>query len=209
MKLVCLGDSITDCGRLWEYPPLGNGYVKCMSQLAEEQKHALHFQNCGVDGFTIARLLENAPDYARLSADIITILIGINDIGLMMNTGRTTAQKDQMLSECIERYRHLLSALSDNNPQKRKTTQIILMEPFIFPYPEEFRLWMPYVKKMSQEIKALAGHFRFPYVLLQDTLIDAGETFGWNHITIDGIHLTAKGHQLLALKLWKQILVYA
>ena len=27
-RLLCLGDSITDCGRLFLNPPLGNGYVQ-------------------------------------------------------------------------------------------------------------------------------------------------------------------------------------
>ena len=32
-RLLCLGDSITDCGRLFSADPSGNGYVKILSGL--------------------------------------------------------------------------------------------------------------------------------------------------------------------------------
>ena len=32
-KIVFIGDSITDCGRRDQYPPLGNGYVQIVANL--------------------------------------------------------------------------------------------------------------------------------------------------------------------------------
>ena len=83
MQIICLGDSITDCNHLFEDFPLGNGYVQILSemfrnqtpsfsisgdtvgrsssavQLTDKSTGAIHFRNCGIDGFTVARVLEN------------------------------------------------------------------------------------------------------------------------------------------------------
>ena len=40
MLLLCLGDSITDCGRIFDLPPLGNGYVRQLAdRLNNEEKN--------------------------------------------------------------------------------------------------------------------------------------------------------------------------
>ncbi len=46
MLLLCLGDSITDCGRIFDLPPLGNGYVRQLANRLnnEEKKLAGHKQ---------------------------------------------------------------------------------------------------------------------------------------------------------------------
>ena len=88
MQILCLGDSITDCNHLFEDFPLGNGYVQL---LAEKLPCNVQIKNHGIDGFTVSRILENIQTH-RISLHrnpIITLLVGINDIGLIMNTHRT------------------------------------------------------------------------------------------------------------------------
>lgn len=247
MRILCLGDSVTDCGRLWYEPPLGNGYVKIMDRLAAHAadhpglrfssssgaegkgfpvKNAgkPEFVNRGIDGLTVERLLRNV-EAANIPADIITVLIGINDIGLMMNTNRTPEQQKDMMQTFFRNYERLLDTLrsslsiaSDTNPHtnefsvpahKKRAPQIILMEPFIFPYPDHYKLWIPLVQTMSQGIHALSDQYHLPYLLLQEDLTAAGERNGWDFITTDGIHLTAQGHRILAGKLWDQIVLTA
>ena len=77
-NLLCLGDSITDCGRFFSDSPLGDGYVRILSEKLKSAGMDYKITNCGVDGFTVARLLENARNYLSIGGDIITILIGIN-----------------------------------------------------------------------------------------------------------------------------------
>lgn len=127
MQIICLGDSITDCNHLFEDFPLGNGYVQILSemfrnqtpsfsisadtvgrsssavQLTDKSTGAIHFRNCGIDGFTVTRVLENIRQH-RISlhhSPVVTLLIGINDIGLIMNTDRTASQKEQMMREFV------------------------------------------------------------------------------------------------------------
>ena len=55
-RLLCLGDSITDCGRLFSADPSGNGYVKILSGLLHNAGYDFSMENRGIDGFTLERL---------------------------------------------------------------------------------------------------------------------------------------------------------
>lgn len=194
--ILCIGDSITDCGRLFRNPPYGNGYVAMLHERLTSMGMDFQITNCGVDGFTVARLLENAQSrYLPLQADIITILIGINDIGLMMNTNRTSRQQDDMMKAFFHNYEQLLQKLIA--PERR----IILMEPFLFPYPAEYRTWFPHLCTMSQGIAALAEKYHLPYILLHSRLNEEARKYGLDFLTVDGIHLTSQGHQILTEQL--------
>lgn len=109
-RILCLGDSITDCGRLFSADPLGKGYVKQLS--------------C---------LLHNTDFWLESSdPDIVTVLIGINDVGIMMNTRRSSAQQQDLMNKFVTRYELLAKKLSCTNSRKRK---LYFLEPFVFPWP--------------------------------------------------------------------------
>ena len=138
--LVCLGDSITAANRLFSQNGLGEGYVSMLPSLLPD------FQICnkGIDGFTISRVLQKVrQDCICLSPDFVTIQIGINNIGLILNTDRTFAQQHQMLAAYVLEYTDLLKKITENTQ-----AQVILMEPFIFPHPEEFAGWISWVKTL-------------------------------------------------------------
>lgn len=198
--LLCLGDSITDCGRLFDHPPLGNGYVQKLSLKLKNSRYSWRITNCGVDGFTTARLLANAePFYLPQKADIISILIGINDIGLIMNTCGTPARQAEMMAKALRNYEQLLRILS------RPNCRLVLMEPFLFPRPMEYQTWFPHVRTLSEGICELAEKYRIPYLRLHDYLNEKAHTQGIHTITADGIHLTDAGHEILAEKLFCEL----
>lgn len=206
MQIICLGDSITDCNHLFEDFPLGNGYVQMLSEMF--QKHTINisdtmqFKNYGIDGFTVARVLENIR-LQRIPlhrSPIITLLIGVNDIGLMMNTDRTEFQKKQMMQDFVAHYKELLKLLT------RDARQVILMEPFIFLHPEEYQTWIPYVRTMSTHIRQLSEKFNLPFLPLHDYFNNEAIQKGFDQITTDGIHLTRYGHELLATLLYEVII---
>ena len=217
MQIICLGDSITDCGHLLNNFPLGNGYVQMLSEMFNKKisirqpvsrssnpdsSNVVQIKNYGFDGFTVARVLDNIRQH-RISlhrSPIITLLIGINDIGLMMNTDRTADQQKQMMSEFSDHYEELLKLLTAD------ARQVILMEPFIFPHPEEYRIWIPYVRIISELIRQISEKYRLPFLPLHDVLNEMAAEHGFDAVTIDGIHLTARGHELLARKLYSLIL---
>ena len=203
MQIICLGDSITDCGHLLKDFPLGNGYVQMLAEMFNKEVSAntVQIKNYGFDGFTVERVLDNIRQH-RISlhrSPIVTLLIGINDIGLMMNTDRTSSQQEQMMKTFTEHYDKLLKLLTAD------ARQVILIEPFVFPYPEEYQTWLPLVRIMSASIQQLAVKYNLPFLMLHDSLNREAAEQGFNTITTDGIHLTARGHRLLASKLYPLI----
>lgn len=194
--LYCLGDSITDCGRIWDNPPFGCGYVRLLRESSREDcSGEISITNCGIDGLTLSGLLSKVSDQAFLTQisneDVVTVLIGINDIGLMQNTCRSELQKQEMMHSFMHNYNTLINSIL------ARTEKLILMEPFIFPYPQEFSLWIPYVRAMSRCISQLSQKYNVPYILLHDRLNEAAVSQGFNRITTDGIHLTLQGHRIL------------
>lgn len=198
-KILCLGDSITDCDHCFSSDMLGNGYVKILSHKLAEQGKNCQVRNCGTDGFTLFRLLQNSRLYLSDNPDLITILIGINDVGLMMNTDRSSIQKQEMLLQFDSRYRELITILT------KSVSHILLMEPFLFSWPAVYKNWFPYVKEMSKQIAKLATDFQLPFLSLQQELNAKAQIYGFSRITTDGIHLTTQGHEVLAQRLYSCI----
>ena len=141
-RLLCLGDSITDCGRLFSADPSGNGYVKILSGLLHNAGYDFSMENRGIDGFTLERLLQNMDSWLEASdPDIVTVLIGINDIGIMMNTRRSSAQQQDLMEIFAARYEQLARKLSGTGSRKRK---LFFLEPFVFPWPRCYASCSPF-----------------------------------------------------------------
>ena len=161
--LTCLGDSITDCEHCFSRDFLGNGYVKMLSDCLKRDGSDYQVRNYGTDGFTINRLLQRIQGDSDFTSDIITILIGINDIGLIMNTDRTPFQQRNMLFSFYKCYAALITILAKSN------SRIILMEPFLFPWPACYRTWLPFRQKISQMIHQLSDPVSNTHLRAQET----------------------------------------
>lgn len=199
MELLCLGDSITDCGHLLDFPPLGNGYVHFLQQIfADRHNNALKITNCGIDGLTLQRLIQGIERRTiPFKGDIITVLIGINDISLMCSTCRTPTQQQTMMRHFFQNYRKLIQLLDG--------PQILLLEPFLFTRPAEFLRWFPALHTMSQGISSLATDNHLCWIPLHNRFQEEAEHSGISTMTTDGIHLTQHGHKLLADILAREI----
>lgn len=195
--LLCLGDSITDCGRIFDFPPLGCGYVQQIEHRLRNCGKNWMISNCGTDGFTTARLLSNTPlFYLPKNADITTILIGINDVGVIMNTCESSDGRMHLLEQSLKNYHQILTLFFN------KKQRLVLMEPFLFSRPQEYLNWLPWREKMSLGMQSLADSYGFPYLLLQKYFEEKAEQYGTDALTTDGIHLTAFGHELLSDRLF-------
>ncbi len=191
--LLCLGDSITCADRLFGSGPLGEGYVSMLPPLLKD----FEIRNKGMDGFTISRILQNIQaDRIDLKTDLVTIQAGINNIGLMMNTDRSPTQQKKMLADAVLDHTALLKKIAEQT-----RAGIILLEPFVFPHPEEFATWIPLVKELSGHIRELADIFGCAFLPLHDLLNQEARRLGFAAITTDGIHLTRAGHAIVAQQL--------
>lgn len=215
MNLLFLGDSITDCGRLFEPDGLGDGYVRMIFEELSSTIPGLSVYNKGVDGFTVPRVYamwQSLPLNLRERFDMVTVLAGINDVSLWMETGtfpRTPRRGDgasmraeagtlpsalpDLLQEFARVYEDLAADILDCG-----IPRVILVEPFIFRSPQEYLRWRPLVAQVSSLIRGIAETYRLDFLPLQETLDRHAETDGIGRITPDGIHLTQTGNRVLA-----------
>ena len=84
MKILFQGDNITDAGRdQRNYHHLGNGYPKYAAEMIREAHPDTDFEfiNLGISGNRTGQLFDRLyADAIELQPDIISILIGINDL---------------------------------------------------------------------------------------------------------------------------------
>ena len=190
-NFVFLGDSITDAERLWlpKYNGLGNGYVKI---LAEKLSGEFTSINKGHDTFTLPFLLRNLKtDCLSFSPAAVSILIGINDIGVAKNTG-----KNLRAQEFASNYDTLIRRLLEAS-----ISSVFLLSPFVFSRPQEYLNWLPEVREVENTIENLARQYQLPFLPLQERMQESEKQYGTEMLTPDGIHLTPFGHELLA-KWW-------
>ncbi len=126
--IVFIGDSITDAGRTEKpYSPYGFGYVHFTANylLAKYPELNLRIINTGISGNTIGNLKNRwDKDCLNFKPDIISIMIGINDLWR-----KHTNQLDQAAD--AKEYEVTFERLLLNAKQK-KNCQLMLCEPFMF-----------------------------------------------------------------------------
>ena len=192
--IVFLGDSITDAGRKESPNQLGYGYVNVFSEQLNKQNQQLNIINKGVDGQFTEQIAQSLhPECIFLHPDYVSILVGINDIGLLVASDVSEQEKLYMLEDSIRAYHEMLFDLS-----RESTAKIITLEPFIFPKDGAFEEWIPWQKKMSKNIRKLARNYGASFVPLQEPLEQKIQELGYDAITTDGMHLTSTGHEILA-----------
>ena len=92
MKILFQGDSITDAGRdKRNYHDMGKGYPKFATELIKEAFPSTDFEfiNMGISGNRTDQLFDRLyPDAIAFEPDVISILIGINDVWHRHGTGK-------------------------------------------------------------------------------------------------------------------------
>lgn len=198
------GDSITDGNRGRDDDPnhiLGHSYAyiiggKLGNELAD--KH-LKFYNRGVSGDRISDLYARwNEDAISIQPDIISILIGVNDIW------RTMKGEPSGVTDRFERaYRHVLEETIEVMPQ----TKLILVEPFILRTgapAEQWEAWEKCITHYQNIVHELAQQFHAVHVPLQDAFNEATQRADAAYWLWDGVHPTAAGHDLIA-KEWLKV----
>lgn len=126
MKIVFQGDSITDAGRdKRNYHHMGNGYPKYVSeQLVQAFPDVkLEFINQGISGNRTCQLFDRLyVDAIAFEPDIVTVLIGINDIWHRYSASRIETTDEQIETN----YRSILARLKNQTNAK-----IVMLAPYL------------------------------------------------------------------------------
>lgn len=192
--IIFLGDSITDARRKDSPDKLGFGYVNIFSERLKAQKQNWNILNRGVEGYVVQNVAESLHEECiSLNPDYISILVGVNDIGLIADSSASEQDKLYMLEDSIRAYHEMLFDLS-----RETNAKVIILEPFVFPKNGKYDDWVPWQKKMSKNIQKLARNYDAYFIFLQTPLNKKIQEHGYETITSDGIHLTRQGQQILA-----------
>lgn len=192
--IIFLGDSITDANRKISPNQLGYGYVNIFSELLNDNNRQWNIVNRGGDGYVTEQVAAGLQaDCISLHPDYVSILTGINDIGLIVNADASEQEKLYMLEDSICAYHEMLFDLS-----RQTSAQVVILEPFIFPKDGQYEDWMPWQHKMSKNIQKLARNYGATFIPIQESMNEKINELGHDAITTDCIHLTPMGHKLLA-----------
>ncbi|GAA0491443.1 SGNH/GDSL hydrolase family protein [Alkalibacterium indicireducens] len=201
--LLFIGDSITDVGRdRMDGKDLGKGFPLMVASHLQSRYPAkrLTVLNRGIGGDSLKDLKRRwEDDCLIINPDIVTLLIGVNDTWRNQNDG--VELTDEELDEFESDYRFLLKSL-----HQRTDARVILMEPFVLPYPKDRVGWRNDLDKRIQIVRKMARDYQTELIPLDGLLNAAGIRDGFSYYTgDDGVHPTVAGHGLIASSWLKSV----
>jgi lysophospholipase L1-like esterase len=192
-RILFQGDSITDCQRdRSDDASLGKGYAHMVAGLLPSQRPdcQLTFLNRGISGNRTGDLLDRwKAECLDLKPDILSILIGINDVWRRYDSNNPTD-----LETFRTNYRRLLEQVREALPE----TRLVLLEPFLLPVPEDRITWREDLDPKIDAVRHLAREFAARLVPLDGLFAAASVRQAPAIWAADGVHPTPAGHGLIA-----------
>ena len=188
VKIVFQGDSITDAGRdKRNYRHMGNGYPKYAAEALKEAYPDTEFDfiNLGISGNRTCQLFDRLyTDAIAFDPDIVSILIGINDIWHRYGSGRIATTDAQLELN----YRSILERL-----RKETSAKIVILCPFLLDCEDKEAIRED-LRRVIPIVRRLADEFADVYIPLDLYFEDALKTQPEpKHFSGDGVHPNSNG----------------
>lgn len=192
IKVLFQGDSITDCNRSREnLSCMGFGYAMFIASryLAKHPEYPVEFINRGISGDRCCDLKARwDDDCIEVLPDLVSILIGINDVGRRYNCNEPTS-----VELFADIYHDILTKTVE-----RTEAGLVLMEPFVLPISDEHNRWREDLDPKIQVVRALAREFNAALIPLDGLFAQAVTRREPKFWSADGVHPTFEGHALIA-----------
>jgi lysophospholipase L1-like esterase len=195
------GDSITDAGRDRGHQgepnnqgALGHGYPLFITAylLATQPKLGLKFYNRGNSGNRVPDLDARwGPDCIDIKPDLVSILIGVNDIWRKFDSGSTATTAD---------YENQYTALLKRTKESLPAARIVVCEPFVLRCGVITDKWFPEFderRAAAKKVAQAAGAVFVPFQTMFDEAVSGGTEPGY--WAADGVHPTMAGHSLMSI----------
>ncbi len=197
MKLLFIGDSITDMRRErtegFRVYSFGNGFVFALEgYLGKNYPGKYEIINRGISGDRIVDIYQRIKvDCWNLSPDVITIMVGTNDVLHDVRDGNGVE---------IDRYERFYNMLIEDTQKVLPNTKIIVMGSFVThgsttdPIYEQ----ISDIRKYAEIAKKVALSHNCTYVSLQPVFDDLTNNMPTSYYLFDGIHPTVVGAHVIA-----------
>lgn len=191
-RVLFQGDSITDMNRGRSEDPnhiLGHSYafIIAAKAAATYPERDVVFINRGVSGNTVKDLDARwQTDTLELKPDVLSILIGVNDLGSGVTAADFESGYDQLLARTKTALPHV---------------RLVLCEPFGLPTGSIKSRWDTYRGQLAERqavVARLALKYHATLVRLQSAFDAACKRASADHWIWDGVHPTYAGQQILA-----------
>lgn len=192
------GDSITDAGRKRDatepnqLQSFGGGYAMFIAAhlLTKYPDLELKCHNRGISGNKVPDLDKRwAQDAVALKPDVLSILIGVNDIWHKLN-GNSDGT--------VESYETGFKALLERTKREIPSARIVVCEPFVLRCGAVNDKWFPEFDERRAAAKRVATGAGADFVPFQ-TMFDAAVKHAKpEHWAGDGVHPSPAGHALMA-----------
>lgn len=199
--LLFQGDSITDCGRIYDDPTnLGLGYPKMIAEYLKTFYSSLNITvlNRGISGNRVVDLQGRwDKDCLDLNPDFVSIMIGVNDMWRRFDSNDPTSAKDY-----YDRYHDILLQIKTKNPN----CEILLIEPFLLMTREDFIDWHFDLDEKIEMVRKLSREFKTKYLALDGIFAELSTDIDPSYWSQDGVHPTDEGHSLISRKWIEKVL---
>ena len=193
MRVLFQGDSITDAGRdKRNYYNLSHGYPFYSAELIRDAYPDVEFEfiNLGISGNRTSQLFDRFyTDGISLQPDVISILIGINDVWHRYGPERIETTDEQIALN----YRKLLERI-----KAQTNAKIIILSPYLLDCDDKENIRED-LKTVLPIIRELAHEFADEYVPLDELFEEAlASQPSPMYYSPDGVHPNENGAKFIA-----------
>ncbi len=193
-RILFQGDSITDCGRTREsFYNLGGGYANLVGcYLAGEYPGQYECINRGISGNRIVDVYARIKkDIINLAPDIMSIMIGVNDVLHEVNHQNGTS---------TEKYQRLYEMMLEEIREALPDIKIMIIGPYVIKGTGTEENWERFrsdVEEKAAVAKGIAEKFNLPFVDMLTRFDEAAAKYPDEVWSADGIHAKNAGKELL------------
>ena len=187
MKILFQGDSVTDAGRdRSQSADMGEGYPRYASAMIQDSYPDTEFEfvNLGISGNRTEHLMARLEsDFIEVQPDIVSIMIGINDVWHHYSHGIETTDE-----QFEKNYRAVLDAV-----KSRTNARILMIQPFLLETVDPAKqVLCEELARKQQIISRLVEEYADVYLPLDEVLhTEADEEPAY--YSADGVHPTPDG----------------
>lgn len=197
MKILFLGDSITDTGRntgSGSLVSIGQGYALIAdARLSVDYPQKFEFINRGISGNRIVDIYARIKaDCWNLEPDVISLLIGVNDVWHEVGNKNGVDAK---------RFERIYSMLISDTLERLPRCKFMILEPFVLhggATDEKWDIFTGETALRAEAARRVAAETKQLFLPLQRKFDEACSLAPSTYWLGDGVHPTPAGHQLIA-----------